>query len=146
MQEKQHGPESIRKALEFGAKRIGHGVRCLEDTKLVGALAQREIPLEICPISNLQTKATHEPHPIEKIYKKGIKATISPDNNTVSNTNIVEEYKYILENTNLNIEDIMQMNINAVRGAFISPQRRAELIAKIENYKGKLIDKARDCK
>lgn len=146
MQEKQHGPESIRKALEYGATRIGHGVRCLEDSKLVGELAQKEIPLEICPISNLQTKATDEPHPIEEIYKRGIKTTISPDNNTVSNTNIVEEYKYILENTNLNIEDLMQMNINAVRGAFISPQKRAELIAKIEDYKGKSINKESVCK
>lgn len=131
------GPESIKEALEFGAKRIGHGVRCLEDTDLVRELAQKEIPLEICPISNLQTKATSEPHPIEEIYKKGIKTTISPDNNTVSNTNIVEEYKYILENTNLRIKDLIQMNINAINKAFISAQKKAELVKKIEDYKNK---------
>lgn len=131
MQEKQTGPQSIKKALEFGAKRIGHGVRCLEDSALVGELVQKEIPLEVCPISNLQTKATGEHHPIEEIYRKGIKVTVSPDNNTVSKTDIVEEYKYILENTNLKIKDIEQMNVNAIRGAFISPQKKAELIAKI---------------
>ena len=126
------GADSIKKALEYGAKRIGHGVRCLEDSSVVGELAQEEIPLEVCPISNLQTKATGEPHPVEEIFRKGIKVTISPDNNTVSNTNIIEEYKYILENTNLSIEDIKQMNINAIRGAFISPQKKAELIAKMQ--------------
>ncbi len=98
---------------------------------LVGELAQKEIPLEICPISNIQTKATGKHHPIEEIYRKRIKVTISPDNSTVSNTNIIEEYKYILENTNLNIKDLMQMNINAIRGAFIPPQKKAELMAKI---------------
>ena len=51
------GPASIRKAVEFGAARIGHGVRAIEDEELMELLASREIPLEMCPISNLQTKA-----------------------------------------------------------------------------------------
>ena len=126
------GPQSIKKALEYGAKRIGHGVRCLEDVALVMELIQKEIPLEVCPISNLQTRATGEAHPIEKLYRLGLKTTISPDNNTVSNTDIVEEYKWILENTSLTVEDLKQMNINAIRGAFISPQKKAELIAKLD--------------
>lgn len=135
------GPESIKKALEMGTKRIGHGVRCLEDGKVVGELVEKEIPLEVCPISNLQTKATGEKHPIEELYKAGLKTTISPDNNTVSNTDIIEEYKWILENTNLTVEDLEQMNINAIRGAFITPQRKAELIGKIKTNKDKTIQK-----
>lgn len=136
------GPESIRKALEYGAKRIGHGVRCLEDTQLVGELAQREIPLEVCPISNLQTKAVENVYKvIEELYKRGVKITINTDNNTVSNTNIVEEYKNVLENTDLTIEDLRQMNINAIRGAFITPQRKAELIGKIKTNEDKTIQK-----
>lgn len=130
------GPKSIKKALEYGAKRIGHGVRCLEDVAVVMELIKKEIPLEVCPISNLQTRATGEDHPIEKLYRLGLRTTISPDNNTVSNTNIIEEYKWILENTSLTVEDLKQMNINAIRGAFISPQKKAELIAKLEQ-KGK---------
>ena len=58
--------------------------------------------------------------------------SISPDNNTVSNTNIIEEYKWILENTGLTIEDLKQMNINAIRGAFISVQEKAKLIGQIK--------------
>ena len=135
------GPQSIRQALEFGAKRIGHGVRCLEDSELVGELVQREIPLEVCPISNLQTKATGENHPIEELYRTGLKTTISPDNNTVSNTDIIQEYSWILENTNLTIEDLRQMNINAIRGAFITPQKKAELIAKLTEQKSQEIQK-----
>ena len=125
------GPESIKNALKMGAKRIGHGVRCLEDPKLVGELIEKEIPLEICPISNLQTKATGEHHPIEELYKKGIKVSINPDNDTVSNTNIIEEYKWVIEHTNLTIDDIANMNKSAIRGAFISPQEKSKLISKI---------------
>lgn len=130
------GPESIKKALEFGAKRIGHGVRCLEDPKLVGYLVQNEIVLEVCPISNLQTKATGEDHPMEELYRKGLKVTISPDNNSVSNTDILQEYEWVLEHTNLKIEDLKQMNVNAARGILgATPQKKAELIAKLQETK-----------
>ena len=127
------GPESIKNALEFGTKRIGHGVRCLDDNSLVEKLVQDEIILEVCPISNLQTKATGENHPIEELYRKGLKVTISPDNDSVSNTNIIEEYIWILEHTALTIQDLIKMNINAIRGIFgITPQKKAELIAQIQ--------------
>ena len=69
-----------------------------------------------------------------RIYKRGIKTTINTDNNTVSNTDILEEYRYILENTNLTLEDIRQMNINAIRGAFITAQEKSELVQKINEY------------
>lgn len=137
------GPESIRKALEMGASRIGHGVRCIEDKALMAELAYKEIPLEICPISNLQTRAVEEPHPIGEIYKKGLKTTISTDNNTVSNTDILAEYQYVIENTSLTLKDIGQMNINAIRGAYISLQEKAKLIGRIKSYRQDL-DKNHD--
>lgn len=136
------GPQSIRKALEFGTKRIGHGVRCIEDPSLVGELVQDGVILEVCPISNLQTRATGEDHPVEELYKKGLKITISSDNNSVSNTNILEEYKWILEHTGLTIEDLNKMNINAIDGIFgISIEKKAELKAKLkeETEKNKTI-------
>ncbi len=129
------GPESIRKALEFGAQRIGHGVRCLEDEALVRALIENKIPLEVCPISNLQTQAVNGVHPIGELFKKGICVTVSPDNNTVSNTDIIEEYEYILNNPNLTIEDLIAMNKNAAMNIFGTDKQKAELIETIERYK-----------
>ncbi len=131
------GPESIKKALEFGAKRIGHGVRCIEDKDLMGSLAQEGIALEVCPISNLQTQAVQGKHPIEELYRKGISVTISTDNNTVSNTDIFAEYEWILENTDLTIDDLINMNLNAARNIFASVEKKAELIQKINEYKNK---------
>lgn len=122
------GKDSIKKALEFGAKRIGHGIRCLEDDNLVDYLKENKILLEVCPISNLQTKATEEPHPIEKLYKRKIKVNINPDNNTVSNTSIIEEYKYVLKNTDLTINDLKEMNINGAKASFTDDYKKEKLI------------------
>jgi len=126
------GTESIKKALDFGAIRIGHGVRCLEDSSVVEELVRKGVVLEVCPISNLQTKATGEPHPIDKIFATGVKITINTDNNTVSNTSLVEEYRYVLENTDLTVEDIKMMNVIAAEAAFVLEDKKVELVEKLK--------------
>jgi adenosine deaminase len=131
------GPESIKAALEFGAKRIGHGVRSIEDKTLMDILRIREIPLEVCPISNLQTQAVEGKHPLEELYRKGLFITISTDNNTVSNTSILDEYDWILRNTDLTYNDLIQMNRNAARFIFAPPIKKAEITAKIDGFKNR---------
>lgn len=128
------GPESIKKALEFGAKRIGHGIRCIEDKNLFCELVEKQIPLEICPTSNFQTQAIQGEYPLEELYRRGICVTVSTDNDTVSNTNILEEYDWIFKNTGLMIDDLLHMNINAARNIFGTPMQKANLTAKIKNY------------
>ncbi len=88
------GPESIRDALRFGAARIGHGVRCMEDVALIEELIKRQIPLEVCPISNTQTKACTDlaHHPILKLLEYGVCVTVNTDNRTVSDTNLEKEF------------------------------------------------------
>ena len=125
------GAESIKKALDFGAMRIGHGVRCLEDSSVVEEIVRKGVVLEVCPISNLQTKATGEPHPIDKIFGAGVKTTINTDNNTVSNTSLVDEYRYVLENTDLTVEDIKKMNVIAAEAAFVLEDKKVELVEKL---------------
>lgn len=118
--------------MKCGATRIGHGIRSIEDLKLVAELAQKGMILEICPTSNLQTVAIQDVYKvIEELYKKGVKITINTDNDTVSNINLIEEYEKLLENTNLTIEDLRQMNINAIDGAFITLQKKAAFKARI---------------
>jgi len=137
------GSESIKKALEFGAKRIGHGVRCVEDKNLMGKLAQEGIALEVCPTSNLQTQAIQGKHPIEELYRKGLSVTISTDNNTVSNTDIVSEYDWVLRNTSLTVNDLINMDLNAARNIFASTEKKTELIQKINEYKNKEVNKVK---
>ena len=91
------GPESIRDALRFGAVRIGHGIRCMEDPSLLDELVKRQIPLEVCPTSNAQTKACDslEKHPVLKLLDCGIRVTVNTDNRTVSNTNLKKEFELL---------------------------------------------------
>ncbi len=128
------GPESIKAALKFGAKRIGHGVRAIEDKELLNTLIADEITLEVCPTSNIQTCIcdSYKNHPIEKLYSMGVKTTINTDNMTVSNTTLEKEYKGVIDNTNLGIEDIIEMNINAINAAFISKEEKLELLKKYQ--------------
>ncbi len=128
------GPESIKSAIKFGAKRIGHGVRAIEDKELLNTIIANGITLEVCPTSNIQTCIcdSYKNHPIENLYNMGVKTTINTDNMTVSNTTLEKEYKSVIDNTNLGIEDIIEMNINAINAAFISKEEKLELLKKYQ--------------
>ena len=131
------GPESIIDALKFGAKRIGHGVRSIESPKLVKYLAVNRIPLEVCPISELQTQAVKGKVPVEELYKCGVPITINTDNDTVSNTSIIDEYEWVLNNTSLTEEDLIEMNLNAAKSIFGTEKQKASIISRIKEYRNK---------
>ena len=129
------GPKSVIDALRFGAKRIGHGVRSVQNPRLVKYLSVNKIPLEVCPISELQTQAVKGKIPVEELYKCGVPVTINTDNNTVSNTSILEEYEWVLDNTSLTEEDLVEMNLNAAKSIFAPEKKREKVVAKIEAYR-----------
>ena len=108
------GISSIKSALEFGTCRLGHGIKAIEDNNMIEKLKKENILLEVCVTSNYQTEVVKGIHPIEELYKKGVKISINTDNDTVSGIDIISEYKYILDNTNLKIEDIIKCNYNSV--------------------------------
>lgn len=114
------GPESIWKALEFGASRIGHGVRCLEDKALVRRLAKDRIPLELCPTSNINTKIFKniKDYPILKLLDESIKITINTDNMTVSNTTVRNELQLVADTFNLSEAEICRLIKNAAESVF----------------------------
>lgn len=129
------GPKSIWDAIRFGTKRLGHGVRCVEDKYLVNYIKENEITLEVCIVSNLQTKSTKYKHPLERLYNLGVHTTINTDNDTVSNTNILNDYQYILMYTNLTIDDLIQMNKYAIESSF--SENKDKLLEKLESEKTK---------
>ena len=111
------GPESIRKALEFGAKRIGHGVRCIEDETLMAELAQKGIPLELCPTSNIQTCIFEkiEDYPVAKLLDAGICATLNTDNMMVSGVSLSSEADHMEKILNkVQMARLVQNSVNAV--------------------------------
>ncbi len=114
------GPESIWKALEFGAVRIGHGVRAVEDEALMRELAQRGIPLEMCPTSNLQTRAVNSltDYPLRNFLDRGIRVTVNSDNMTVSDTWAGKEFALLSREYGLTEEEAVKLLKNAKEAAF----------------------------
>ncbi|WP_079709597.1 adenosine deaminase [Paraliobacillus ryukyuensis] len=124
------GAESIKEAVkQLGAARIGHGVRLTEDDKLLHEIKKREIPLEMCPISNLQTKATDGwgHYPIRYYFDQGIKVTVHTDNMTVSDTCITKEFSILMDHFHFTITELNQLTINAIDASFLSFQEKKNL-------------------
>lgn len=125
------GPDSVKQALALGAKRIGHGIRSIEEPALVQKLIQNKITLECCATSNLNTKAfTQIDHyPVKNLLAQGVKVTLNSDDMTVCNINLPHEYWLLEEKTGLDDQDERQLFINAAQAAFCSQQERNRLLA-----------------
>jgi adenosine deaminase len=123
------GADSVRSAISYGAKRIGHGINSIHDEQLMKYLADEKIPLEICPKSNLDTKTikSFDELPIKEFLNRGIMVTINTDDMTVSNTNLKNEYK-ILAKIGLTDKQMRQIAINSINAAFINEAEKKELL------------------
>ncbi len=126
------GVDSIKDAISFGAKRIGHGVRAIEDEELIKYLVDSKIYLEVCPTSNIQTCIcnSYATHPIKKLFESGVLITINTDNMTVSNTTLANEYIELIKNNCIKYEDLITINKNSVNAAFITDEEKKDLIKK----------------
>lgn len=122
--------KEVRKAIEIGAKRIGHGIHSIEDESVLNLIKEKNILLEICPTSNVQTNSvdTYKNHPIEKLYNLDIPICINTDNSTVSNITLTEEYIKLSNYFNFTLDDYKQMNKNAINHAFLSKEEKQELL------------------
>lgn len=128
------GPESVREALEIGAKRIGHGVHALEDDALLALLAEKQIPLEMCPTSNLHTKAVKSlaEYPVREFLRRGVRATINTDNPGISRTTIENEFAALTREAGLTASETRALLHNAADAAFLAPEKREALKKKID--------------
>lgn len=124
---------NIEEAINNHAKRIGHGIRLIDNKELLNVAKERGITLEICLTSNVQTKAvsSYSSHPIKELIKQGVLVTINTDNRTVSNTTLSHEYELLNQYFGFSIHDFKALNINAVQASFLSPREKIELLKKI---------------
>jgi len=124
------GPESIWGALRtLKAQRIGHGVRCLEDPELVAELRDLQIPLEVCPTSNvcLGVAPSLAEHPLPRLLDEGLYVTINSDDPPMFNTTLTDEYLRAAQILGCGAETIEQLAINAVRACLLPEASRAEM-------------------
>ena len=124
-------PLSVINAINLGVKRIGHGVRAIESEKALKLIKEKNITLEVCPKSNLDTNMYEKlsNHPIKKLYDMGLLVTINTDNRTVSNTNLTKSYQDLQEVFSFTKQDFLKMNENALQSAFLNQAEIEELLA-----------------
>lgn len=119
------GPESVWQALEIGAERIGHGIRSIDDPKLVEHLAAKKVPLEICITSNLRTGAVGSlpEHPVKRLYDAGVPIILNTDDPALFCCTLTGEYELARREFGFTQKQLVQIAANSVHYAFSS--RRA---------------------
>lgn len=129
------GASSVKDALDYGAERIGHGVRTKEDPTLLEYVIKNRIPLEMCPNSNRQTKSVDDmtKYPIREYLAKGVKVTINTDDPAICRTTIAKEFEYLEKKFGITATDKKTMLLNAAEAAFTDDATKAELKAMIES-------------
>lgn len=124
--------ENIRVALELGAKRLGHGIAMGRDLDLMKECARRGIGVELCPSSNLQTKAitSFDEYPLRSFMAAGIPISINTDNRMVSGTTIVREFTRVAEKFALTEEELAKIYRDSVEKSFATEEIKHDLLKK----------------
>lgn len=115
------GPDSMKTALSFGTKRIGHGVAAINDPELIRRLIDENVTLEVCVTSNYHTKVVPaiEMHPIHKLLDEGVHVTVNSDNRTCSRTTLQKEKEVLKEQLEFSDEEIEKMQEYAWEARFL---------------------------
>lgn len=124
------GPASIWGAVNhLHPLRIEHGVRCLEDPVLVDVLRERQIPLDVCPTSNICLKVfdKFENHPLPRLLDEGLYVTLNSDDPPMFNTTLTDEYLKSAQAFGLSVGTIEQLIFNAVRASLLPATDKANL-------------------
>lgn len=131
------GPQSVWDALnELGAERIGHGTSSAQDPALLAHLAERRIPLEVCPTSNIATRAvrTLDEHPLRQFQQAGVLITINSDDPPMFGTDLNNEYAVAARLLDLDERGVADLAKNAVEASFLDAAGKARLAAEIDTY------------
>ena len=126
------GPEGVWDALNcLGADRIDHGVRAIEDAALVDVLAQRQIPLGVCPTSNLVLGVypTIQDHPIEKLRAAGVAVSLNTDDPALLGTSLVGEYALCRQAFGWNDAITAALARTSIASSFANADTKANLLA-----------------
>lgn len=127
--------QNVVESIRMGAKRIGHGVAINQDEAVLQEVKKQNILLEICPKSNIQTKAIQDFSELNMTYllEQDIPFLINTDNRTVTQTSLNAEYELLVEHDLINIQQIKMINQKAVEYTFISDEEQQVLKNKLSN-------------
>ena len=110
---------------ELGADRIGHGVQAIHDAEVVARLAKDGVPLELCPWSNVLTRAVPDlkSHPFKRLMDAGVRTTVNTDDHGVMDISLIQECENLITHLGVSVEDIRQCNQWAREASFIAEDR-----------------------
>ncbi len=124
--------KEVEASLNMHAKRIGHGIRSIDNFDLINKLKDNNILLELCPTSNVQTNSVdiYKNHPIKLFSLLGVTYSINTDNRLVSEIDLSREYKKLIDNRLVTIEGIIKSNLNAIKYSFLTEEEKVTLFKK----------------
>jgi adenosine deaminase len=128
------GPQSVWDAIEkLPVTRIGHGVRSIEDPKLVETLAKRGIVLEVCPGSNISLSVypDYAAHPLRKFHEAGVKVTLGSDDPPFFHTSLAEEYQRAKDVFGFSDAELLGVTRSAIEAAFVDDTTKTKLLSKL---------------
>jgi aminodeoxyfutalosine deaminase len=131
------GPETVWDAIRvLGAERIGHGTQAVKDPALLDHLGEHRIPLEVCPTSNIATRAVEriEDHPIRRMVEAGLMVTVNSDDPPMFGTDLNTEYGVAARLLGLDAAGIAGLARNAVQASFLDTAGKARLSGEIDGY------------
>ncbi len=131
------GPQTVWDALEsLHAERVGHGISAAQDPRLMEHLATHGIPLEVCPTSNLRTRAVADlaDHPFNRLREAGIPVTVNSDDPGMFSTTLNDEYRLALDQFGLDRAAVLDLARTAARVSYAPESVRTSLLAEIEAY------------
>lgn len=128
--------ENIRLAAEYGARRIGHGIAMKGDSFLQEEIKEKGIGIELCPSSNLQTKAVRDwkEYPFDEFYSNDVKVSVNTDNRTVTGTTMTKELSLLEEKTALKKRDIPKIMKDSIIMSFAEESVKKAILEEIEKW------------
>jgi adenosine deaminase/aminodeoxyfutalosine deaminase len=129
------GPEGIWGAINIGAERIGHGLTAIDDPELIGILAERQIPIEVCITSNLRTGCCHPltTHPVRSYFDAGLMITLNSDDPAMFASDLTDEYTLARNEFSFTNEHLRELAANSIEASFLPAERKVEILRRIES-------------
>jgi len=137
------GPDSVHQAIhKCGAHRIGHGTRLVESGDLLNFVNDHRIPIEVCPSSNVQTRAASawDTHPVDFFVDYGLRVTINTDNRLMSDTTVTKELYLCHQHYGWSLQTIKEIIISGFKSAFMPYREKADLVAEVSKELATYVD------
>ncbi|MGC7153032.1 adenosine deaminase [Paenarthrobacter ureafaciens] len=134
----EEGPASyITEALDLlHVERIDHGIRCMEDTEVVQRLVAEQVPLTVCPLSNVRLRAVDklEDHPLPEMLAIGLNVSVNSDDPAYFGGYVDDNYQQLVKVHGFSVPEQATLAANSIRSSFASDERKAELLEEVTQW------------